>query len=479
MKPNLIDRAVAYISPQAGARRMAWRATMAAASHYDGASGGRRTKGWKSPGGDVNTATRSGKRLRNVARDMARNNAIAKRACSAIANNVVGDGIIPNVECEDAERRKRVQDVIWAHTDTTNIDAHGRLTLYGMQRLAVENMVMSGEALLRYRPRFSSDRLPMNFQLEALEPEHLDDRHVGILANGNNAYDGIEYNQIGRRVAYRIFRDHPEGMFNGYPESFQVAANRIIHLYRVDRPGQRRGVSWLAPCLSMMADAYDYADAQLLRQKIAAMWVAFTRDTMPDGPDQSQEGFDATTLTPGMFEHLPHGREVVFSDPPKVDGYSEHMRTVLRMVATALDVTYEELSGDLTGVNFSSSRLGRIPMRSAVTAVQWHTVIPVLCDPIGKWLKEEALAKLGGADDFQIRWTPPILAMADPSREVPPIVQQIGAGLISRREAIREMGYDPDTTMADIARDREDAEAVGVVFEGAPVADEGEVTDGR
>lgn len=463
MKANFLDRVIGAVSPRLGADRLRARAAMSAMTHYDAAASSNRTKGWKAPGGDANAAARGGGRIRLVARDMIRNNAIARRASAALVDNIVGDGIIPSVEAESDADARRLEEALLAHFDTTSIDAAGRVNLYGLQRMAVAEMIASGETFWRRRPRRTQDRVAaLPFQIEALEAEYLDDRQIGKLQNGNEELDGIEFDLLRRRVAYRMFRNHPGDVLTGYVDSSRVMASNVLHLYRADRPGQRRGVSWLAPVLSLLSDAYDYADAQLVRQKIAAMWVAFTRDTLADGG--TQEDFDAITLKPGMFEHLPPGRDVTFSQPPTVEGYGDHMKQVLRMVAAGIDLTYEELSGDLEGVNFSSARIGRIAMQKAVQSAQWTVVMPVLCDGIEPWIRQalDDTPQQIARGEWRLKWTPPRFAMTDPGRELPAIVAEIDAGLTSRQRKIREMGYDPQEIYREIEEDREVARRLGI-----------------
>jgi lambda family phage portal protein len=456
---TILDRALGWVSPKLGADRMKSRAMM---RYYDGASKTGRTAGWKSPGGDANEAARQNGPLRLNARDMVRNNAIARRAVAALVDNIVGDGIIPSVEASSDRLKRQVMDLMLRHTDSVGIDASGRTNLYGLQRLAVAGMVTDGEVLLRRRSRLMTDprRPPLSFQLQMLEPEWIDDRMVGLLQSGNRIVDGIEYDTIGRRVAYHLYREDPRAMVPRGREVARVPADAVIHLFRQDRPEQMRGVSWLAPVMSLIADAYDYADAQLVRQKIAALWVGFTKDTLGDAP--APERTMSETLYPGMFEHLPPGRDVTFADPPAAEGYAEHMKAVQRMIAAALCLTYEELSGDLEGVNFSSARIGRIAMQRAVSAVQWTLVMPALCEPMGAWLRESISEQITTRGDWRIKWTPPRFPMTDPAREIPAMVDEIDAGLSSRTRKIRELGFDPEEIDAEIAEDREKRKRIGL-----------------
>src|SRR5690349_15711060 len=90
-----IDRAVGYLSPQRGLKRI--RARVAAdllMRHYEAASTGRRTQGWRKSSGDANAVIGpSLARLRDNARDLVRNNPHASRAVSTITNQTIGWGI--------------------------------------------------------------------------------------------------------------------------------------------------------------------------------------------------------------------------------------------------------------------------------------------------------------------------------------------------------------------------------------------------
>lgn len=466
MKPTLIDRAIGVFSPRTAAQRMRYRVAMAVMQqHYDAAGRGTRTQGWRAPSGDANAGNSPLIRLR--ARDMVRNNAIARRAVAALVDNIVGDGIIPSVETGSDRLERQIQEMLKAHLDTPAIDAHGRTNLYGLQRLAVAGMIVDGEAILRRRPRIgaASRDLPLPFQVEALEPEWLNDAPRTTPRQRRDTpeqIDGIEFDENNRRVAYHLYTHHPDDGFRAYPETTRVDASHVAHLYRLDRPGQRRGVSWLSPALPLMADAYDYADAQLVRQKIAAMWVGFTKDT---GEVENPPAYDMPeTLQPGTFEHLPAGRDVVFSNPPPVEGYAEHMKGVQRMIAAALSVTYEELSGDLEGVNFSSARIGRMAMQRAISAAQWTIIIPALCEPLNLWLRDAIQARVTLRGQWRIKWTPPRFAMTDPAREIPAALEEIAGGLTSRQRKIREFGYDPEEIRREIAEDMAAEQALGLSF---------------
>ena len=95
---NPIDRLVLFFAPEAGRRRVAARKQADVLMHYDGASRGTRTAGWKAPGTAADAAA-FGTRglLRQRSREMVRNRALAARARDVVVTNVIGQGIVPSV----------------------------------------------------------------------------------------------------------------------------------------------------------------------------------------------------------------------------------------------------------------------------------------------------------------------------------------------------------------------------------------------
>lgn len=457
---NILDRAIAWFSPVTGRERAQARAAINVLMRYDAASRGPRTKGWRAVGGDADAVSSGRARISAVTRDMIRNAPFAVRAHQAIVANVVGDGIIPKVRSANKRAEKKLRETMKAHFDTTAIDRRGRENLYGLQRLALQAVVCDGEVLVRYRA--ANTAVP--FQIEVLEIDHLDTSKVSV--SGPVILEGIEYDERGQRAAYWLFDDHPGAMnrsLRGGYTSKRVPASEVIHVFRQDRPGQTRGVSWFAPVALAMQDWADHQDAKLLQQKIAACFAAFRVGVEADDETDAEKIERFSTLSPGRIENLAPGESIVFADPPKVDGYDEFSRVTLRAIAAGLGITYEALSGDLSGVNFSSGRMGRMEMDRNVSAWQWLMLIPQMMQPIGEWARR-AMALRPEGNAFVIDWVPPVRFIVDPNREVQAMVASMDAGLSSRQGNIRALGYDPEDVLAEQAEDAKAATDAGLVF---------------
>lgn len=478
---KILDRVIGAVAPVAGLRRAQARAAMATLMRYEAATTGNRGSSWRPVGTDADTAAAGQRnRLAFVARDMVRNTAFASRVKSVVANNVVGDGIIPKVVATSSKRTKRLEkqiladseallSAVEAHCDTTAIDANGRQNLYGLQRLAMEAIVESGEVLIRYRPRDLTDKLPLPFQIEVLESDYLDQSMDGALANGNTISGGIEFDKIGRRVAYHLFYQHPGANLSAGRryDSRRVPAEYVLHIYRQDRPGQMRGVSWFAPIALRLQDFADGMDAHLMAQKIAACFAGFR--TAPEAEDPNASKTDPAglmELIPGRIQNLTPGEDIKFNSPPPVSGVDEFYRWVMRAASADVGITYEALTNDFSGVNFSSARMGRIEMDRNVSSWQWLMMIPQMMQPIGGWIVDAwKMQNQRFGAEVRLDWVPPARVIVDPTREIPAMVDLNRAGFVSKSENIRRLGYDPERVMQEIIAERREAAEAGLVFD--------------
>lgn len=474
-KPNIIDRAIAAVAPSTAARRLRARAVfdVLAQRGYDGAARGRRTAGWLT--GSASAAAEVVPQiatLRTRSRDLVRNNPYAHRAVASIAQNVVGPGIKAQAMAPNKALAKRVEELWRSWAETTACDAGGRLTFAGVQELAMRTIVESGEVLIRRRNRRAEDRLPVPLQLEVLEPDHLDtSRDTDYRPGKSRVVGGIQYDALGRVEGYWLYPFHPgDAGYSGWAQSELRRWDQVAHGYRVDRPGQPRGVPWGAPAIIRLRDLDEFEDAQLVRQKLAACYTAFVTDV--EG-DTSAASAIPETLEPGLIEALPPGRSVVFAEPPGVETYDEFLTHNLRAVAIAYGVTYESLVGDYSKVNFSSGRMGHLEYQRNIQSWRWNLLIPQVCDRVWRWFLEQAvLAGQLPAEALEVRakWTPPRREMVDPMKELQAAQLAVRSGFASLAGAIREQGHDPDELLEEIAAVNARLEELGISLDTAPLA---------
>jgi lambda family phage portal protein len=468
-EPTALDRAIAAIAPGWGVKRLAARVRLAAASaYYDGATTGRRGASIRRSAADANTiGYRQLNKLRAGSRDLARNNAHAHRAVEAIVSNTVGDGIMPHFMRGD-ERAEDIEELAKAHLHTTLCDSDGLLTYGGQQGLGLQGTAEGGDVIVRRRWRRPSDRLPVPVQFQVLEGEYLDESKDGPAPGGGRIIQGVEFDAIGRRRAFWLHREHPGGrIFTS--DSRPVPAADIAHVYRVDRPGQVRGIPWGAPVLLAHADFADYEEAQLMRQKIAACFAAFIEEPfdsgLPSSVEEDDDGNLIDSIEPGMVERLPMGTKVTFGDPPGVEGYAEYSNVSLHKIAMGWGVSYEALAGDLRGVNFSSGKMGRLEFQRNIDRWRAHMLVPMLCDRLMAWWLEAVALTGVDVTGVTVRHVAPRHAIIDPVREWPAIRNAIRSGQKTLSQVIRESGRDPVEHLKEYAADTALLDKLGIIID--------------
>lgn len=458
------------------------RPARGARAEYDGATVGRRAAGWRrtrlDANGELTPAVAAA--LRGIARDLVRNNPFAARGAATIANNMVGTGITFQVY-RNGVIDDHLNKIARRHLDTSACDTGGRHDLYGLQLQAARTIVESGAVVMRRRWRRVSDRLPLPFQLQVVEPDYIDPSKHGPLAsapgaNGGFLVNGVQFNPIGAREGYWLYNGHPgAGRTDALGSTFVKAAD-VAHVFRADRPEMEHGATWFAPVVLRMKDFGDFEDAQLTRQKLASAFVGVVTGEDVDGviPGIATDDGDGVErepldyIEPGTFQYARPGEQVEFSSPPGVEGYADYTKVSLRAIAAGLGVPYEALTGDLSNVNFSSGRMGWLEYQRSLAAWQWSMFIPQFCGAVGNWLIE-ALEAIGeDITGVAVKWTPPGREMINPAEEIKATRDAIRSGQDTPSAAARRRGEDPDTFFAELASDLQRFDELGLILDCDP-----------
>lgn len=472
------DRFCIGVAPGWGQRRVKARAAvMNFARHYEAAQFGRRTDNWRRTSTDANLANLPALQpLRELSRDLRRNNGWAKRGVQAISNNTVGWGILPKAKARPnhASGRARAALEMWnAWADSTKCDYDGRLNFYGLQRLAMDCIVESGEVLILRQPASSADELDIPLRLQVLEPDYLDTSKSGIVGeNGNPIIEGVEFDKQGRRVAYWLFTSHPGGirLLTSNFASERVPADRVLHIYHVDRPGQIRGVPWLSSAITRLKDLDDFEDAELMQQKVAACFGAFVTDldgtSTPVGgpPGTDRSGNPIESLEPGTIAYLKGGQDVKFATPPTVSDASFSQRA-LRRIAVSIGVTYEDLTGDYSQTNYSSARMARIAHWANVTEWREHMLIPQMCAGVWGWAMDLLVALEGWQQAPVATWAAPPMAILEPDKEGLAYLRLVRIGAMTWGQMVRQLGYDPQEQLEEIEEYNNALDERGIILD--------------
>ncbi|WP_238904298.1 phage portal protein [Ruegeria alba] len=450
-------------------------------ARLEGAMAKRRLRGWNPPLENINALVASGgPRLLARSRELVVTNGYAANACEAFAANLVGDGIKPSSLIGEADLRDRVQRLWLAWTDEA--DADGLTDFYGLQAMVAREMFVAGECFVRLRPRRAEDGLLVPLQLQLLQSEMLPFEKTETAANSNRIRCGIEFDAIGRRVAYHFRRRHPGDSTDlgaVIPETVRVPAADVLHIYRPIDAGQIRGLPHVAPAMVRLFLLDQYDDAELDRKKTAAMFAGFITKSAPEDPMMGESAADLdgaaiASLEPGTMQVLLPGEDVKFSSPADVgSSYEAFQYRTLLAVSASLGLPYHLVTGDVRQANYSSLRAELVEFRRRIGQLQHGVMAHQLCRPI--WRRWLETAVLSGAIDVgdmatvrPVQWIPPRWDWVDPLKDIQAQVLAMEAGLTSRRKVVEATGYDIEEVDRENASDAARTAGLGLRYRASP-----------
>lgn len=461
---NLFERSIAAMAPRYAARRALARVRLNELEQIAARQGTRRRLR-EDPAFGVNTGNPDDARPRNfidraTILRLAKANPFGKKALNTLVNNSVGWGIT------GTPKGPKALVELWMNWIKVS-DFRGRLDLYGQQALGTRTMFREGDVFLVRRYVKNAKVLPLRIQLV--------DR--GLLATdkfAENIEEGIQYDADDNVEGYWFYPARTKYRRNR-PAVF-YPADDVIHLFVEEEIGQKFGESVFEPIVKRLGDLDETMDADLVRRKIEACFAGFrTLDVdAEDRPIGTREERDdgampVETFEPGMIVTLDKGEDIKFSEPSVAGGLNEAAKLHLLATAAGIGVTYEQLTGDLSNVNFSSYRAGALEFDTFISRFQWLTLIPIALDGVWDWFCQAAY-EFGKTSKrtYPIRWAPPPRKSIDRKGDAEADILEMEAGLENRRALLAARGVEHDSFVEETAQDLTKQQGAGLFFKGDP-----------
>ncbi len=320
--------------------------------------------------------------LRNRARYEVANNSYARGIVLTLANDCVGTGPRLQMLSPDAEANARIEREFsrWA-------TAVGLAEILRTMRMA---QASDGEAfcIVTNNPQRAS---PVKLDLRPVEADQVTTPDVRTLQH--NQVDGIIFDTFGNPIEYHVLKSHPGEMAVAADTYDRVPASSMIHLFRTDRPGQRRGVPEITPALPLFAQLRRYTLAVLGAAETAADFagVLYT-DAPASGEADAIEPMDTIELEARALLTMPGGWKMgqVKAEQPATT-YGEFKREILNEIARCLNMPFNVAAGNSSGYNYASGRLDHQTYFKSIRVDQAHIEAVVLDRILRAWLHEAVL----------------------------------------------------------------------------------------
>ncbi|MEI4473333.1 phage portal protein [Frigidibacter sp. MR17.24] len=392
--------------------------------------------------------------VRGRARHLRFNDPTAVNAAEILKTALVGYGVTAASLAEDGARRETHDGEFSAWSERTGFGA-----LLGE---ICDALVTDGEALLILRTDEEGA-----LRLQHVPAEQLDESYSVELSAGRYIAAGIEYGADDEVIAYHFRPARPADQYQSFRAPLRVDAAEVIHIYRRLGAGQTRGLSWYAPVILPLNELSQLQDALAVNAKVQAMLTGFILDLNGNGPNPFGEASGAldVSLEPGVMRVLPQGFDVKFTSPQQMGQAVDLVAVGLRQIAAGLQIPEFLLSGDMRGVNYSSARTALVQFRAHIEAIQHATLVPALNRIWARWqLLETLRGNNSTATATPAEWHFPKPQWVDPESDASATREMLAMGLVSRRMAVAQLGYDVAQVDAEIAADRQRETALGLTF---------------
>jgi lambda family phage portal protein len=483
---NLLDRAIATVSPTWAVKRVHARSVLA---YHEAVKTTRLRRARTKDGRGDQIVGMSAAKLRIYARDMERNHDISRGALNRLVQNIVGPRgitIEPQPRTKGGEIHEtfareilalwrdfgKRPEVTWQHDWPSS------------QRLLCRSWMRDGESFAQ-RLMGSVPGLDHGTEVPySIEMMESDSVPLDYYDEAHRITQGVERNAWGRPVGYWLYKIDPAKLYNltTIADLKRVGAERMLHVKLVDRMLQARGISVFASVLTRLDDVKDYEDSERIAAKVAASMAAYIKKGAPDNYVQklNDDGTEPEPrnmkFRPGVvFDDLLLGEEIgtINTNRPNT-GLEAFRQGQLRAVAAGIDVGYSSLSRYYDG-NYNSQRQELIDQWAAYGVLQSEfgarVVVPVYGDFLNVAILSGRLKVPTDLDPASLDdaiLVGPQMPWIDPVKEMLANKGLERAGYKPAQQTIRERGGNPNDVFEQIRLWRKKADAAELVFDSDP-----------
>ena len=380
----MIDRVVSAFSPERGLARAHARALLAMSGGYNGADRSRRAlRWWDARPTSADQATLSDLvNLRSSSRDLVRNNPLACGVIGTVTTSVVGTGLSvhPQIaasllgmttdQAKAWQRGAKEWFEMWA-SNALWCDVSGQQSFYEQQDLVFRSAMESGDAFA-LMPMMQLHKEPLITKVQIIEADRV--CNPSDKPTSEQIAAGIEIDAAtGRPVKCYIANKHPGSYHPGgleYQEfeffGAETGRRNVLHLMTRLRPGQRRGVPYLAPVIESFKQLGTYTDAEVTAAVVSSMFTVFIKKDAEEGPfppggahavaAPKTTAANEVNLSAGAMVDLAPGEDVVMANPLRPNtAFDPFVMAVLRQMGSALELPVELVIKHFTA-SYSASR---------------------------------------------------------------------------------------------------------------------------
>ncbi len=429
--------------------------------------------------------------------DLVENDPHAAGVVDTFASTVIGSGLVPmpnimtdllDIEKETARAIQRKQRAVYEAWQPT-ADAGGRMSFGNMQYVIERNIVEYGEYLMVFHMIEDLTR-PYMLACGLLNPQRL--KTPADMVSNTKVIDGIEIGDHSEAVAYWIKKSDNAGPLADISKNFLRIPAKDNHRYKVlhgffNQDSERvRGIPFLAPAMKWFKDLNDFLDAELMSNIVTSAFALFIEATESGNPfdvadlmknrvdgitdaDGNAEEIRYEEIQPGTIMYGSAGQKPhpIAASRPGVT-FEPFTRTIMKAISVSMGIPYAVLFKDPENLSFAGFRSA---MLDAWRVYSMHRKIAgqTFCQIPYAMLQEEAwlMGQIPEIEDFYTQmwavtrcdWRGTPKGDIEPVKAVKADVQANAANQKTLEKIISESGEDYESTLDQLADERDDLES--------------------
>lgn len=318
--------------------------------------------------------------LRSRSRYEIANNSYARGIVLTLANDVIGTG--PRLQMltgdDDLNREIELDFMMWS----TAVRLPEKLRTMRMSRC------QDGEAfaVMSTNPRVMHE---IKLDIMLIEAEQVTSSNYFSMED--NEVDGITFDFFGNPDAYRVLKQHPGSDRISFDNSaVDIPSESMLHCFRMDRPGQHRGVPELTPALPLFSQLRRYTQAVLATAESVANFTGILyTDAPPNGEADEVDPLAMIELERNMLMTMPGGWKMGQLDPKQPSTtYAEYVDKLIDECVRCILMPSNIGRGNSDKSSFASARLDTQSYVRMLRVDQSFIASVILDRILTEWLRE-------------------------------------------------------------------------------------------
>lgn len=372
-KPNLLDRVIQSVSPSWGAKRAKSKMFLGAlesVGYNVPGSSKRSMRGWFTSGGSANAdtlldldASRSG------SRDLYMNTPIATAILRRLSTNVVGSGLnfqsrldpeslgITSAQAILKEKEIEREWKLWSTSKDCDITRTSNFNQ--LQYLAFLSAKMSGDVFVLL-PHKKIKNNPYSLRIQLIEGDQVSNPDYQDDPTNERLQGGIQTDVHGAPEKIWVRTTHPGGIdleSKWIPISIygkESGRKNILHIFDKERPGQYRGMPFLAPVLDKLKMLTRLSEAELMASLVTAFFTVFIKtdsgtdllsdsilpgDRVTENDDDADQKYE---LGNGSMVSLNERESIDIADPNRPNAaFEPFFNAIVKEIGAAVELAPE------------------------------------------------------------------------------------------------------------------------------------------